>query len=70
MLGILDNISNFFASIWQLIWNSLQLLIDAFQLCLTMMLYTNSFLPWLPSILALSMSLVIGIFALRFMCLK
>lgn len=70
MLSFFDNVSNFFVSIWQLIWNSIQLLIDGIQLALSMTMYTNALTLWVPSIIGLSMSLVVAICVLRFLMLK
>lgn len=70
MLSFFETFSNYLYNLWRLIWNSFQLLIDAFQIVLTMGGYINILILYLPSVIALSVTLVVAICVLRFMLLK
>lgn len=70
MLSFFETFSNYLYNLWRLIWNSFQLLIDGFQIVFTMSGYMNTLILYLPSVIALSVSLVVGICVLRFMLLK
>lgn len=70
MLSFFETFTNYLVNIWAIIWNSFQLLLDGFQLVFAMTGYINTMILYLPSVLALSVSLVVGICVLRFMLLK
>ena len=70
MLGFFDNITNVFTFIWELISNSIEIIIDAIGLGINMSHVAFGLVLFTPSIVGLSITLVMGVCVIRFLLMK